>query len=296
MKNRGETGYRYFFLAFAAAFFVLTLSLFLLMNAVHPRTPPSLLADAALTQETAYLPEESEKLTVFFAGVSQDGSDAGTFLLIKFDPLSGTIPIIAFPPETTIFNAGKTQTLRECYQYAGAARTRDALAATLGITIDRYVRMDEHAFIIAANAVGTVEYELVSPVKLGASGGMPALLNRGIHLLDGQKAAGILRGENFTSSLERCENTARLAAAVVNQRMDIVLSTVVDKVFEKIINLIETDISYLDYDNRKQAAKFMAKLEKQPAVYLPVAGSFDKDNERFALSDTFIASVIQAFN
>lgn len=293
MTEYSKIKYRYFLLSFSIAFFILALMLLFMISAVQPQIPESLLREPEETDVSAvYAPTSQDSLTVLFIGVENDASTSGTFLLARFDPVGGKVPIIVFPAQTAIRNADKTETIAEVYRYGGAEYTKTALAETLGIPIDRYVKLRLDSFIAAAAVIGTVEYDLTDTITVG-HGGASVTLKQGKQLLDGQKVADIIGYDYAEGEIYRCKVTADLAAVIVNQRKDICLTTVVDNVFEKIINLINTDISYTDYYNRKNAAKFLAQMCPEPAEPIDVAGRWDEGGEVFVLSDTFLASLTQ---
>lgn len=292
MSEYTKIKYRYFLLSFSIAFFILTLMLLLMVSAVQPKMPESLLREPEDDVSPVYAPTSQDSITVLFVGVESEASATGTFLLARFDPVRGKVPIIVFPAQTAIKNADKTETIAEVYRYGGVGYTKNALAETLGIPIDRYVKMRLDSFIAAAAVIGTVEYDLADTITVD-HGGASVTLNQGKQLLDGQKAADVIGYGYSGDELYRCKVTAGLAAAIVNQRKDICLTTVVDNVFEKIINLINTDISYTDYYNRKNAAKFLAQMCPEPAEPIEVAGHWDEDGKIFTMSDTFMASLTQ---
>ncbi len=294
MHEYAKASYRYFFLAFSVAFFVLSLMFLSLMNIVHPKAPESLTRVPDADVPAVYAPTESDALSVLFIGVEKENSTTGTFILAKFDPARGKVPITVFPPQTAVQNGDKIETLAEVYEFGGAEYTKKALAASLGIPIDRYMRIRLDAFIISAAAVGTVEYDLNEPITI-SRGGASVTLNQGKQLLDGQKAADVISYSYPDGELHRCKVAADLTAQIVNQRMDICLSTVVDSVFEKIINLVSTDISYTDYYNRKHAAEFLAQVGENPATPIDVAGFWSDDKRLYTLADTFLAKMTQVF-
>lgn len=255
--------------------------------------PESLLREPEETDiPSVYAPSAQDSLTVLFIGVETENSKSGTFLLARFDPAGGKVPIIVFPPQTSIKNNDKTEPIFEVYRYGGAEYTKNALAETLGIPIDRYVKMRLDSFIVAAAAIGTVEYDLMDSISVN-HGGASVTLKRGLQLLDGQKVADIIGYDYPEGELYRCKVTAELAASIVNQRKDICLSTVIDNIFEKIINIINTDISYPDYYDRKNAAIFLAKMHPNPAQPIEVTGKWSEDGKDFILSDTFLAGLTQ---
>lgn len=288
--------YRYFALSFALSFLVLSLMFFALMYMVHPKVPKSLRNTAVTVEQEPYIPSRDDALTVLFVGIAPGDTQADTFILAYFDPVRASVPIVSFPRHTAVLNNGKNETLEQVYRYGGASYTRDILAQTLGIPIDRFVRMDSSAFISAANSVGTVEFALHAPLTLGQSGAMPVIMNRGNQLVDGKTASEIIHHDEYDGGeLARCAIISDLTCAIIDQRVDIALSTVVDKVFEKIINLIDTDISYPDYDDRKDAAKYLAQKGGEIAVPISVAGSYNQDETVYTLSDTFKALLTQTF-
>lgn len=297
MRTQRRTTYKYFLLAFSIAFLVLSCLFLVLMSAVHPRAADLSDTEPALGDTTSYFPTREEALSVLFVGIAPGSGEGETFLLARFDPARGKVPIVTFPPETAVRNNDRTETLAEVYRYGGADYTRRALAATLGIDIDRYVRMDIPTFLVAAATVGTVEYDLPQEMVLDQAGPVSITMNPGKQLLDGGRVAEIFRYRKYgRGELERCENVSKLTAAIVDQRIDVALSSVVDKVFEKIINLIDTDISYTDYDDRKQAAAFLARIGQNPAQAINVDGSYNAEETQYTLSDTFIALLTQTFS
>lgn len=293
MSEHSKLKYRYFFLSFAIAFFVLSLTFFSMMSAMQPQMPESLLREPEETGvPSVYMPSAQDSLSVLFIGVENENAKSGTFLLARFDPAGGRVPIIVFPAQTLIKNNDKSEPIAEVYSYGGAEYTKNALAETLGVPIDRYVKMRTDTFIAAAAAIGTIEYDLQDSVTI-RRGGAEVTLKQGLQLLDGQKVADIIGHKYPQGKMHRCKVTAEIAAAIVNQRKDIFLSAVMDNIFEKVVNIINTDISYPDYYERKDAAMFLAKMHPHPAQIIEVAGAWNQDSSEFVLADTFLAGLRQ---
>lgn len=297
MTDYAKVKYRYFFLSFSIAFLTLSLMFLFLMNIVHPKTPEVFLAEPETGDvNTAYLPSARDSLSVLFMGVEDDGSACGTFILARFNPASGKVPVAVFPPQTAVKNNGKTESLSEVYSFGGAEYTKNALGETLGVPIDRYIRVRMDSFLACAAAIGSVEFDLPADVTVSRSGAA-FTLNKGRQLLDGQKVADIIRYGGYSGGeTERCRIAAELTCAIVNQRMDICLSVVVDNVFEKIINLISTDISYTDYYDRKRAAEFLASMSDNPAEPVVLSGEWSEDKKLYTLSDTTVAALTQSLS
>jgi len=285
---------QYFLLSFCAAFFLLSLMFLFLVTTVHPSSRQDAAQPAALEEEP-YLPAEEDALTVLIFGADTSDAVAGTYLLARFDPVVQKVKVAVFPPQTVLISEQREETLSEAYRYGGARYTRDALAKHLNLPIHRYVRISLPNFITAAQAVGSVEFELEEELTL-PDGDLSVQLNPGRQLLDGRKVAALIRSRDYPEGeLQRCRMTAQLACAIVDQRIDVVNSILLDKIFETIINLVDTDISYADYEERKAAAKLMAESPRPLGTVVEVEGEFSADGERFVLLDTTLAALAQQF-
>lgn len=279
---------KYFLLSFSLAFFVFALLFLSMTRFVHPSTPVAMTTD--LEQEP-YAPTPEDALTVLFMGSATKDAVPEGFVLARFDPEKNRVAVCAFPPSTAVRNNGAMESLSEIYRYGGALYTKEALADTLGFTIDRYLKMDIAAFVSVAEAIGAVEYNLTESHTI-LQEGVSLTLNAGMQLLNGRKVAALMAKHSADghTSLQ-----GDLVVAIVNQRMDIALSTVIDKLFEKVINSSDSDISYADYITRLEAAQYMAERKGSPAYAIPASGQ-QESSGLFTLADTCLARLSRDFS
>ncbi len=280
---------QYFMLSFSASFFLLALLFLFLVTTVHPSAPATLAEAAARPPEAAYLPDAADALTVLFFGVEEGGAAADSYLLARFDPVRGQVSVAVLPPAALVGG----ETLEEAYRYGGARYTRDALREALGVPIDRTVRLTAGGFVAAAAAIGTVEVDLAREYTI-ADGPVEVILSPGRQLLDGKKLAALLRAPLPGGDEERCRLTAELACAVIDQRIDVANSVLVEEVFQTVVNLVDTDISYADFERRLEAARHMAGAEGPVAVRVSLDGDTDSLG-RLTLSDTSLAALARQF-
>ena len=285
MKDKDSA--RLFILSFMLTLFIVSLMYLFMTVTVHPHAPP----ERQIAAEEAYIPREEDALTLMFFGTQIPGGVAETYILLRFDPVRRRILVVPFLPQTEISYAGGNETLAYLYRFGGAQYASDALSEYLQIQIDRFVRISMSNFILAANVVGRVEYEIEEEMTL-IEGDAVITLNPGLQLLDGRMIATIVTQPGLTPE-ERAALTGKLAAAGINQRIDIVRSTLIDAVFERIINLIDTNISFIDYEQRKAPAIFIADEDNPAELILPDGVWAD---DVFRLHDTFIARLAHAFN
>ncbi len=284
----------YFLLSFCATFFIISLMFLFLITTVHPDSPQEVMQQATVEEEP-YLPDEKDALTVLLFGTDSDDAVAGTYILARFDPVGHRVSVAVFPPQTLLTSGRREETLSEAYRYGGARYTRDALAEHLNLPIHRYARISLSGFVTAAQAVGSIEFDLEEELVL-SDGDFPVQLYPGRQLLDGRKVAALIGSRDYPGGeIQRCQMIARLTCAIVNQRIDVVNSVLLDKIFETVINLVDTDISYTDYEERKAPAQMLAEGGRPLGVAVAVEGELSADGERFVLPDTTLVALGRQF-
>lgn len=298
MPNRPDAyTAKYFVLGFLAAFLVLAVGFLFLISA--SQTPVSPRAEAVAEMDAApppqYQPSEDDALTLVVFGTQRANNVASTFILLRFDPVRGDIGVAVLPPGTVISNEDEGETLAHAFSFGGAIYTRDMLAGFLDIPIDRFARISVANFITAAAAVGSIEFDIAQELTIH-DGNLPVTLSAGRHLLDGRQIAALIQYENYPGGeMQRADITAQLVSAAINQRIDIVDSTLADRIFETVINLVDTDITFADFERRRNAARMMSGAGGEIARILTLQGQFSPDGARFILSDTAKASIALMF-
>lgn len=286
MGRMSRTELKYFILSFFAAILSLAFVFLFLMSGVG--TPlPNLAGEGAASTPTPYQPIPEDALNLLILGGQPGG--VNTFLLVRFDPASQRVILAPIPAGTLLTHNQEGETLAEAVRFGGAAYARGALASTLGITIDRFAALTPAAFAQAVGIVGSFELNLEDGASI-RDGGVSLTLGSGVHLLDGRAALALISYEGYPGGeQERLAMLSAIAAAAVNQRMDIANSTLFAEIFGSVVNLIETDITFSDFAGRVSAAQYLAGLAHPVAHEVWVVGSLDPQTGAFILSDTAIA-------
>ncbi len=273
-KSPKKQKVRFFVLAFALSFFVLAmmgLIVVFVMNPVQEQSPSS-----QISADAFYLPDEEDNLTVLLTCHSPQAGEAVFFALVRLDMLSGRIPVILFPLDTALQEQTGFATLAQAYQTGGAPAVSKALSDTYSIPVDRYADGDAQALIDAINRVGIAEYELDQDLSYHENG-MFISLSAGRQLIDGQKFLDILRYPDYKGGqLEQCREGASLIASYINSRLDAVLGQNAESLVSGLLDLVDTDISYLEYESRLPALTFLSKLSAQPAQAYTLTGGWNK--------------------
>lgn len=288
---REENKWRTFLLAFTLTLILLAFIMVLTVMAVQPSMPRQ--NSRKDPPEISYRPLASDSLTMAVIGKTQDGS-ASDFLLIRFNPQYGQVPLALLPPETLVTLDGERLTLAAVWERGGGTAVREALSERLGITVNRYAALSRDVFIRIAQKTGTVVFTLpyaISYERDGYSINIPA----GERRLDAQDVADIFAYPAFEGgSLGKSELVGDLVAAIVNQNLEAASDKLSSGLFKLAVNLVDTDVSAADYELRRDAADFVSQLDTDVAGSLTPSGTVLEGGE-LELSEDYVSLVRRYF-
>ena len=243
----------------------------------------------------AYLPTEEDNLSMLVIGTDPSGNAPPTFALVGFYPADGRIPVAVLPQDTLVTGKTKSDTLAGVFRVGGVLYTKLALEESLGMVIDRYAVIELDNFISVINLLGTTDFNL--PLNLDASlGGREIKLTEGTQKLDGRKMADIFIYPDYKGGEPaRCAMAAELIRTVINNHLPLVMTKAVDSVFKSVVNATETDVSQTDYQQRKDAAAFMSRLEVQPGMVVTLSGRYNAAGNTYVLDDATNQALKDAF-
>ncbi|MDD2956668.1 MAG: hypothetical protein PHD67_10230 [Oscillospiraceae bacterium] len=285
---------KYFFLSLTVSLpvlgGVLALSLRLLGPAVSSSHDPG---DASA--DPFYLPEEKDNLALILIGGEDPKAPPQFYTLIFLNAAKGRIPVASFPPQTVVDREGARYTLTELWGREGAKGAGSALMEYLHVRDYRWVFFRRDALIAAMDRLGPMEFQLPYTLNFSSGAGQVSF-SQGRQLVDGVKFYDLMSCPVYPGGEEgRCNMSSRLFAAYLNQRLDSVLSNQADLVFETIINSVETDFSVMDYQERRGALVFLAKLGGSPASDIAVDGVFNESGDSFGLPPSTLQSLRGVF-
>lgn len=280
----GREQWKGFLLAFLGTLTVLSLA----MAATVAAVGPSLARPDSQEQEEPWTwhPQGEDSLTLAVVGLS--GDRLQDLLLIRFNPQHSQVPLVLLPGAAAMDLGEERATLAELYEAGGGVLVKQGLSQGLGIVVDRYAAVDREQLIRLVDAVGTVEYDLPFPVDYQREG-YDIRLPQGPRRLDGRELADLLACPQFSDAISRSRALGELIAQGINQNLSAASQGVSPALFQLAVNLLDTDVSYADYELRRQAADYLSRQPGQPAMSLPLDGAWE--GERFLLSETFLRKV-----
>ena len=202
-------------------------------------------------------PEDARNLLIILA----DSNAADGFVLIRMDPAAGRLYTLALPRETNAVVGTNQARLSELYDTGGPQAVKEAVAALLGMDMDNY------AVLTYANLEKMVTYfnngiifDLTEAVNFQSEDGKLFLqLDQGKQTLSATQASKLLRVTNWQGGRrQRARVTADLTAAFINQYLVSGRSDKAQQDFERLVNLVRTDIRVSHFNQAKTALRELA--------------------------------------
>ena len=278
MEYNPRERWRSFLLAFALTLLLLALIMVGTVMAVQPSMPNTLQKDSANGQQLSYRPNDSDSLTAVVIGMR--GSEPVDFVLVRFNPQYGQVPLTMLPPQTLVPLDGKNLTLVQAFETGGSRAVKAALSERLGVMVDRYARVDGDAFQRIVEKTGSVEFELPEDVSYRRDG-YSINLAAGSRRLDARDMFDLFAYPAFRRDQEaRCGLLGRMLAAWINQNLDAAGEERSSSLFKLTVN------------------SALRKLEALGMVYLEMSGSKHKTvcftEQGRALADRTAGRVMEA--
>ncbi|SDM69326.1 LCP family protein [Acetanaerobacterium elongatum] len=283
MKRAGVRRLKVFSIAFGVSVVILSLIFIPIMLEVSPLrdyTPSSSIPSSAAP--IAYTPVVSDNLTALV--IITEAGKARYFLLVRFNPVKGQLPVTSLPYNMQVRAGGKNNTLQGYDAYGGTLEVKRIVEDVLDINISRTARLSTENFIKAVNTLGTVKYTIpYTLIYKNVNANIYINIPKGNQVLDGHAVYDLFRYPSYTEGeAHRYKVQSDVLAALINQRLNDWLIAHSDSVFKTLINLAETDISHSDYAKSLPMLRYFATQLYEPAVPVFPAGQFK--SEGFLLS------------
>lgn len=223
------------------------------------------------------LPEISGRAAFLLACGSDDGKTLYLTALVSADMDHQLFSIYMLNPDTQAKAGSRSVSLQEQFQTGGVGALRQAVEEITGIKADRYVYTAEKGFKAILRALGN-SVILDVPAKIDYRGDDFALrLQPGEQTLN---ADTLLKWVKYTQGGREAQldRQALFLRAVFDQLINVENVRDADRLFKKIINEVDSDISMLDYTNCRVYLEVLARSDqRKPSVRAADVSSLFKE-------------------
>lgn len=239
-------------------------------------------------QTTVHKPTAEHNVTILFVLDEPADPCPQTFLVARLLPAKKQIMVVSMPANMLAVVNGKQNTLAGFYKEGGVQNAKAALLNEAGIAVDRYMVMDSAGFQKIADIFAGVYY-LVPP---GTGGFTDSQEPQYLGASQMEKLITYPLFEQGES--QRSVVVSDVICEMLNQTDYSRIIPSMDSDFKILVNMVDTDISSIDYDTEKDALKYMFKYGTEMAFFR-IATGMDNQTDAFILNDTFKSTIAEFF-
>ncbi len=201
------------------------------------------------------------KATFMLAGCSTNKDELYFVSLIRVDVKEMKTDVCCIPTDA-IVNGG---TIEQSFVSGGAGNLAQATSKYAQTKIDRYVVVDEKNFKKAISYLGN--YSLTLQERIAYNGGEYALnLVKGKQTLTGDKLMHYIRYQEIQGGAY-LNSQARIIGDMMDQMINEINYDKGEELFNKLINIVDSDISIVDYTKYQEYLKaYVESAEREPSV------------------------------
>ena len=195
------------------------------------------------------LPTVNRNMTVILMGVDKRKDDVGrsdTLMFLNFNPYD--VSLLSIPRDTRVYIERQGyQKINAAYSFGGEELARQTVEDFLGVDVDRYIKIDTHAFPKIIDEMGGidiyVERDMHYEDPWDDNGGLVIDLRQGLQHLDGQSAMEFVRFRDWEGDIGRVRRQQAFMKALAEKVTDPAIILKLPQILRVAYNAVETDLS-----------------------------------------------------
>lgn len=232
-----------------------------------------------------YVSKSEDSYTILFILDLDDTDGQDTFMLLRTMPIVNTFACVPIANSTLSTYENTSDTIGNIYLKNGVSGVRSAVESTFEIEIDKYIKLNEQSFQKICDILGGANYYIPSDVRG---------FNKGQMYLSSKQIQTLITHYEFNDD-DRCYVVGSLITSMISQAMGDRVAENLDNSFNNLINIMDTDVTTIDYKNGKKAIQYMFSSNEYLAQYKIPEGSYNADSQ-FIVSDDFKLELAEWFS
>ncbi|MEG1550992.1 MAG: LCP family protein [Oscillospiraceae bacterium] len=210
--------------------------------------------DFSTTEETTILAELTGKSNLLFVCFDINNNISSAFI-IKNNMEIKTISVYNLAPDAKYVFNDTSLTLNEHFVKNGISGMKLAVENQTKIKIDKYIKATETNFKKIIDKIGTVDVNIPFDINY-KSNDFTLSLNSGVQNLSGDMLVKYLK-------ISKDENSSKAFAAFLDKSFSKKTIEEQDALFYNLINLVDTDISVVDYSDKRNVISAFSNLSAE---------------------------------
>lgn len=243
-------------------------------------------APLATMSQSITMVSDEDKFNLFCVLDTGDAQQPVSYMIYRFNPVIKKQVCMALPATLLVGTDGSAQ-LDAVYRGQGVQAAQEAVAAALGITLDRYMLFDSAGFQRLCTIAGGVKTTVAEKIE----GISPSTK---LQYLSASQMESLFCYTQFPGGeVQRTSIVGSTLADMLNQMDNKRVLQSLDTSFTTLVNMIKTDVSALDFKNRRHAMSYM--LDHCPASCNYVFLSTTEQGGGQALTDGAKITIQESF-
>lgn len=232
-----------------------------------------------------YQAKDDDSCTILFILDLNETDGQDTFMLLRTMPIVNTFACIPIANSTLSSYENSVDTVGNIYLKNGINGIKTAVENSFSTKVDKYIKLNEQSFQKICDILGGVNYYIPNDVKG---------FNRGQMYMSSKQIQDLITHYEFNDD-ERCYIVGSIITSMLSQAMGERVAENLDTSFDTLINIMDTDITTIDYKKGKKAIQYMFNSDNYICQYKIPDGSYNAQNQ-FVISDEFKSDLAELFN
>ena len=231
-----------------------------------------------------YKAKQEDSCTILFILDLNETDGQDTFMLLRTMPIVNTFACVPIANSTLSSYENTTDTVGNIYLKNGINGIKTAVENTFSIKVDKYIKLNEQSFQKICDILGGVNYYIPNDVKG---------FNRGQIFMSSKQIQDLITHYEFNDD-DRCYIVGSVITSMLSQAMGERVAENLDTSFDALINIMDTDVTTIDYKKGKKAIQYMFNSDDYISQFKIPDGSYNAQNQ-FVVSDEFKAELTEWF-
>lgn len=209
-------------------------------------------------EDVIFTPTNDNDTTLLFVYEPNDKSLRPSFLILRTSAMNKSFTFI---PVSNDLLCG-SEKMSAVFKNGGIIELTKAVEKTFETDIDRYMLLNDEALSVICDSFGGVNFA----VPEGLKG-----LNEGTQFLDSGFILKLISNPKFAEDA-RTVATGNLFADMLSGASGTRVADIAEYTYNKVINMVETDITSIDYENQKKAVDYIFRSNQYISTYRVPSG------------------------
>ncbi len=210
------------------------------------------------TEASEFTPTESNETTLLFSYTPNDKALRPSFIILRTSAVNRSFTFI---PVSNDLLCG-SEKMSDVFKKGGIIELKKAVEKTFDTKIDRYINFNDESLSVLCDALGGINYNVPDGLKG---------LNAGTQFLDSSFIIKLIANPKYDEKA-RTVAIGNVFSDMLGGTSIKITADMIEYAYNKDIDIVETDITAIDYENQKSALEYILGSSSYTSTYRVPSG------------------------